>query len=405
MVNAQNWLDENYPEGACIQYDFYFRKQKVKRSEVSKIYLNEPSLEGELDLKDFTYWFGRIGVEVYISFLVDASKITFINQGEDVKIIKLVKAQQWLDQNYPQLGVCQKDSWENNKGKTRAEITKLSIRWQNLEGELDLSDFINCRELDCYYNKLTSLNISNCSQLEKIECSHNKLTNLDLSNCSQLSKIKCSYNQLAEYWQDIHPCFDYSGKSSKKNWEKHGFTKKQTKQWIKLGVEPKNYNFISWLRDQQQVDWEWANNKPVEFAYLQERYHFYGLCQHCQQINTSKDWCQPCKSKHYQENFSNWTSGNPEIDKLIQQHQLAATKEAKTLKWIPYENFRNIEKIGEGGFSKVYKAEWIEGTIGYHDFIERKKETGGNFMRVEVTGEAGRAFLKTAVGVDVDFQR
>jgi hypothetical protein len=34
-------LDKNYP--------------KEKRSEVKEIYLNEPSLEGELDLGDFTY--------------------------------------------------------------------------------------------------------------------------------------------------------------------------------------------------------------------------------------------------------------------------------------------------------------------------------------------------------------
>ncbi|CAB5213031.1 unnamed protein product [Rhizophagus irregularis] len=39
--------------------------------------------------------------------------------------------------------------------------------------------------------------------------------------------------------------------------------------------------------------------------------------------------------------------------------------------FVPYENFNNIEHIGEGGFSKIYKATWIdckisdEGTLDY----------------------------------------
>jgi len=40
MVNAQEWLEKNYP--------------KEKRTEIREIYLNEPILEGELDLVEFT---------------------------------------------------------------------------------------------------------------------------------------------------------------------------------------------------------------------------------------------------------------------------------------------------------------------------------------------------------------
>ncbi|CAG8628639.1 629_t:CDS:2, partial [Diversispora eburnea] len=49
----QTWLDQNYPEGECINpYKPYGKK--IKRSEVEEIYINQ-QLEGELDLKDFTY--------------------------------------------------------------------------------------------------------------------------------------------------------------------------------------------------------------------------------------------------------------------------------------------------------------------------------------------------------------
>jgi len=33
------------------------------------------------------------------------------------------------------------------------------------------------------------------------------------------------------------------------------------------------------------------------------------------------------------------------------------------LEWIPYEQFTSIKYLDEGGFGKVYKAEWIDGRI------------------------------------------
>ena len=57
MVSAQEWLDEKYPKGG--------------REWVSEIYLNEPSLEGKLDLGDFTYeW-----LKIYIYPQVDETKL------------------------------------------------------------------------------------------------------------------------------------------------------------------------------------------------------------------------------------------------------------------------------------------------------------------------------------------
>ncbi|CAG8456740.1 5754_t:CDS:10, partial [Racocetra fulgida] len=62
---------------------------------------------------------------------------------------------------------------------------------------LDLSDFIDLKELKCYQNKLTSLKLINCQKLEKIDCFGNQLTSLDVSNCSNLIEILCFYNKLA----------------------------------------------------------------------------------------------------------------------------------------------------------------------------------------------------------------
>jgi hypothetical protein len=50
----------------------------------------------------------------------------------------------------------------------------------------------------------------------------------------------------------------------------------------------------------------------------------YGKCVECMQIYTGLNWCQACNSKRFQQNFGNWTSGNDDIDKFIQNTQLSA---------------------------------------------------------------------------------
>lgn len=87
------------------------------------------------------------------------------------------------------------------------------------------------------------------------------------------------------------------------------------------------------------------------------------MCQECQQLNTGEQWCQVCNAQRSQKNFAKWTSNNPKIDEFIQECQLKATDANKFLEWIPYEQFANIEYLAEGGFGKVYKAQWVTGNV------------------------------------------
>ena len=100
---------------------------------------------------------------------------------------------------------------------------------------------------------------------------------------------------------------------------------------------------------------------------LRKRYKNYGLCNECSQPNTGKYWCQSCNSKHFQQDFNKWTSGNKEIDEFIQKFQLNATHHKEVLEWIPYEKFSDIEYLAKGGFGTVHKAKWIDGYIRYWD--------------------------------------
>ena len=96
------------------------------------------------------------------------------------------------------------------------------------------------------------------------------------------------------------------------------------------------------------------------------------LCDECSQPNTGSRWCQSCNSKHFQQDFNKWTSGNKEIDKFIQQFQLNATCRYEALEWVPYENFYDIKYLAKGGFGTVHKAKWIDGYIYSWDINQNK---------------------------------
>jgi hypothetical protein len=79
----------------------------------------------------------------------------------------------------------------------------------------------------------------------------------------------------------------------------------------------------------------------------------YKICKKCNYV---------CYTIHFQQNFKNWTSGNDDIDKFIQDTQLSTHENpSKALEWIPYDRFYNIKNITEGR----YKANWIDGNISY----------------------------------------
>ena len=72
-------------------------------------------------------------------------------------------------------------------------------------------------------------------------------------------------------------------------------------------------------------------------------------------------YCKPCHSAYFRDNFAHWTSGDSNIDKLIQNSQLNAEYEFQLIEWIEYTNLENIEFVAHGGFGSVYKAVWKDG--------------------------------------------
>src|ERR1043166_396933 len=139
----------------------------------------------------------------------------------------------------------------------------------------------------------------------------------------------------------------------------------------------KDFDHREWILTEEQ---KLLVDKLIPNEELKQRYIKDGLCKGYKQPKTGDDWCQPCNSKHFQQNFKNWTSGNSDVDKLIQESQLNAKGWEGKLEWIEYDRFENIVYITKGGFGKVYKAKWKDGYIRYWDYETNQWDKFGSRM-------------------------
>ena len=82
------------------------------------------------------------------------------------------------------------------------------------------------------------------------------------------------------------------------------------------------------------------------------------------------------KSLFKKSNISNKdSSGNHDIDELIK---------GTSLEWVPFDKFKDIKQIGEGGFAKVYSATWIGSKV---EKVALKRLNGSQNMSAEYLNE------------------
>ena len=72
----------------------------------------------------------------------------------------------------------------------------INVRRKNITSLSGIEYFTSFTTLDCFDNKISTLNLSKNKALTKIYCTHNKLTQLDLSKNTNLTELNCSNNQL-----------------------------------------------------------------------------------------------------------------------------------------------------------------------------------------------------------------
>ena len=96
------------------------------------------------------------------------------------------------------------------------------------------------------------------------------------------------------------------------------------------------------------------------------------ICENCNQECLATLYCEYCVRNYLKVNFSNWTSGNDDIDSLIQKCQLETLMPNNVVEWIPYNNLQNIKYLTKGGCSEIYTADWIDGRYEEWDSEEQQ---------------------------------
>lgn len=130
----------------------------------------------------------------YEDYLIDVDanndgKIT-VNEAKKVRALKLYE---YDDKNDEVIGF-EIESMPEIKYFTSLEYLDCSY---NQITALDVSNNTALTDLNCVENQLTSLDVSNCTALTYLDCEENQLTSLNLSGCTALEDLWCSYNQLA----------------------------------------------------------------------------------------------------------------------------------------------------------------------------------------------------------------
>jgi hypothetical protein len=104
-------------------------------------------------------------------------------------------------------------------------------------------------------------------------------------------------------------------------------------------------------------------------------------CEECGEtyvMDFCHKWCKTCQINYLKNDFTNWTSGNEEIDNFIQESQMRINKWIKNhlipFEWIPYDQFSCIKEIGKSGFATIYSAIWKGGPLLYYNYCSDKKE-------------------------------
>src|SRR2546421_10318941 len=86
------------------------------------------------------------------------------------------------------------------------------------------------------------------------------------------------------------------------------------------------------------------------------------LCNECKQKKLLYKNHQVCRNCYKAKTIYK-PSGNKVIDDFIKYTLINGDRFAGKMEFVPYGRFKNVEFISEGGFSKIYKATWVDGSI------------------------------------------
>ncbi|CAB4423881.1 unnamed protein product [Rhizophagus irregularis] len=101
------------------------------------------------------------------------------------------------------------------------------------------------------------------------------------------------------------------------------------------------------------------------------------ICNNCERKCLATLYCEYCIKDYLKSNFLNWTSGNIDIDNLIQNCQIKSFSPQKIIEWISFNKLQNIKCLTNSGYSETYSADWIEGNYKKWDLKDQQLKRSG----------------------------
>ena len=302
MVNAQQWLDQEYPlNGKCLgEFDHENKgkgREEIKNLDISRNNTYNIYREGNLRLEDFTnlksfscMWNGITKLD-----LTDCPDLVQVNctsnELETLDVSKNLKLEGlYCNLNrltnivFPESGKLTHLHIKNNKFNSSLEIFRpltelieLTISTENKEGTYDR--FWGTLESLSRMSKLNYLEIPNTDIDRGLEYLPKTVKQIKCSNyrkdakCAKIAKQLENYKKgRYYYYQDWRKDNKNSiEKTFQEKWAEIGFTDEEIKHWIENGLEINEWDFAGYCKKQSYSS-ENANIKRLRNDYLQAQF-------------------------------------------------------------------------------------------------------------------------------------
>ncbi|GBC11196.2 kinase-like domain-containing protein [Rhizophagus irregularis DAOM 181602=DAOM 197198] len=201
--------------------------------------------------------------------------------------------------------------------------------------------------------------------------------------------LNYKYTQLSSH-DDVEKAIElipYDRFYDKMHVAKDKFSKVYRAKWIDGNINNWDNENQNWKRKGYNMFVTLKTSKNIIIEIENEINRVYGITQHpntknyimvlnykCKVCNTI------CNAIYFQHKFIEWTSGNNDIDKFIQNTQLSSHDNVeKVLEWIPYHRFYDIKYITK---DESYRANWVDGNISHWDNENQNWKRKSHYMFV-----------------------
>ena len=83
---------------------------------------------------------------------------------------------------------------------------------------------------------------------------------------------------------------------------------------------------------------------------------------------------------------------NEEMAKVLYDSKLNAGYDYDFIRWIPFDEFENIDYLAKGGFGEVHKATWMGGYYGKMDVVLKGIYNSSNKI-IDILKEVKKSLL------------